>query len=320
MCKYNISVKKIVRHKILVSGCLIGLWVAGILLPSNTQISFASTTNPFIKNLRLPTSIFGYKKWDKNTCNRKKIVSKPESTTEATTEPTTVLTVEPTVKPSAAASTAPSQTTIPEWDILHSGYATYTGSGYSGGCALLDPISSDMEITALNPADYNSHGVKAALAGAYLEVEGPRGTTTVYVTDLYPEGSEGALDLCPTSFGKIGEISEGKIDIQWHIVKAPITGNLSYRIKEGSNPWWTAIQVRNHKYPVLKMEYYQNGSWINMEKMQWNHFVGTDIGTKSIKIRMTDINGEVVTDTIEPIPEDGVTSAYIVPGTVQFPN
>lgn len=203
---------------------------------------------------------------------------------------------------------------------LHSGYATYTGSGYSGGCALLDSIPSNMEITALNPADYNSYGVKAALAGAYLQVKGPKGTTTVYVTDLYPEGADGALDLCPTSFAKIGDMSAGKIDIQWKVVKSPVKGNVSYRIKEGSSQWWAAIQVRNHKYPVLKMEYYQNGKWINMEKMQWNHFVATNMGTGPITIRMTDIRNHVITDKIDSLPESGTSDAYIIPGNVQFPD
>lgn len=78
------------------------------------------------------------------------------------------------------------------YDDLHEGYATYTGSGYSGGAFLLDPIPSDMEITAINPADLNYGGVKAALAGSYLEVEGPKGKTIVYVTDLYPEGCSGS--------------------------------------------------------------------------------------------------------------------------------
>lgn len=61
------------------------------------------------------------------------------------------------------------------YNDLHEGYATYTGSGYSGGAFLLDPIPSDMEITAINPKDLNYGGVKAALAGSYLEVEGPKG-------------------------------------------------------------------------------------------------------------------------------------------------
>ena len=39
-----------------------------------------------------------------------------------------------------------------------------------------------MEITALNPYDYNIYDVEAALAGAYLEVTGEKGSTVVSVT------------------------------------------------------------------------------------------------------------------------------------------
>lgn len=206
------------------------------------------------------------------------------------------------------------------WDSTRSSYATYTGSGYSGGAALLDPIPSSMEITALDPTDYNYNGINAALAGSYLEVEGPKGKTTVYVTDLYPEGANGALDLCPTSFAKIGNMVDGKINIKWHVVKAPVKGMFSYRIKEGSNPYWAAIQVRNHKYPVVKMEFLKNGSWINMEKMPYNHFIGLNMGTGSIKIKITDIRGVSVTDTISNLPQYGNSEAYIVSGNVQLPD
>jgi expansin len=206
------------------------------------------------------------------------------------------------------------------WNDNHSGYATYTGSGYSGGAVLLDPIPSTMEITALNSNDLNYNGIKAALAGAYLEVQGPKGKTTVYVTDLYPEGANGALDLCPTSFAKIGNMSAGKININWHVVKAPITGMFSYRIKEGSSQYWAAIQVRNHKYPVVKMEFLKGSTWVNMEKMPYNHFVGNNMGTGPIKIRITDIRGKSVIDTIKSLPQSGNSSSYIVQGNVQLPD
>ncbi|MDA1475039.1 expansin EXLX1 family cellulose-binding protein [Bacillus changyiensis] len=202
----------------------------------------------------------------------------------------------------------------------HNGYATYTGSGYSGGAFLLDPIPSNMEITAINPRDLNYGGVNSALAGAYLQVEGPRGKTIVYVTDLYPEGHSGALDLSTNAFRKIGNMKDGIINIKWKIVKAPITGSLTYRIKEGSSRWWAAIQVRNHKYPVMKMEYNQDGKWIKMEKTRYNHFVGTHLGTRSLKVRITDIRGKVVRDIIPKLPKYGTSQAYTVRGRTQFPD
>ena len=214
----------------------------------------------------------------------------------------------------------PSNSAYPDWDQERSSYATFTGSGYSGGSALLDPIDPDMEITALNPYDYNCYGIEAALAGAYLEVTGEKGSTIVYVTDLYPEGAPGALDLCPKSFDKIGEMSKGKIDIKWRIVAAPVTGNVSYRIKEGSTTSWLAVQVRNHRYPVLKMECYTNNTWVDMKKMHWNHFVIENVDSTTPRIRITDIRGYVLEDVLGSIPVSGDTRpAYIIEGNVQFP-
>lgn len=209
----------------------------------------------------------------------------------------------------------------PGWDKVRSGYATYTGSGYEGGIALLDPIPSDMEIAAVNKPEFNSYGVQAALAGAYLEVTGPKGTTLVYVTDCYTEAFEGALDLCRISCDKLGDtnVPGGKIDLSWRIVAAPITGNFEYRILPASSKWWLAIQVRNHKYPVMKMEYYSNGEWIDLPKDRCNYFVIKNLDTSTPKIRLTDIRGNVVTDIVDSIPDDATDGCFI-PGNVQFPD
>jgi len=209
----------------------------------------------------------------------------------------------------------------PGWDRVRTGYATYTGSGYVGGIALLDPIPPDMEIVAVNKPEFNSYGVQAALAGAYLEVTGPKGTTVVYVTDCYTEALEGALDLCGISCDKIGDtnVPGGKIDITWRIVAAPIEGNFEYRILPASSKWWFAIQVRNHKYPVMKMEYFKDGEWLNIPKDRCNYFVINNLDTSTLKIRLTDIRGKVVTDTIDSIPEDLMDGCFI-PGNVQFPD
>ena len=213
------------------------------------------------------------------------------------------------------------QASAAAWSDWHTGYATFTSSGYSGGHAMLDPIPSNMEITALNEADYNSFGVSAALAGAYLEVKSPKGSTVVYVTDTYPGSPKGALDICPKSFAKLGDVSKGRVDLQWRVVKAPITGNFTYKVKTGSSQYWAAIQVRNHKYPVLKMEYYKNGKWNNMEKQPYNYFLATNMGLGTQTLRMTDIRGQVVTDTMPSLPvQGGDKPEYTVPGKVQFPN
>ncbi|WDM74852.1 expansin EXLX1 family cellulose-binding protein [Xanthomonas sp. NCPPB 1638] len=205
------------------------------------------------------------------------------------------------------------------WNSTFTGTATYTGSGYSGGALLLDPIPSTAFITALNPTQLNYGGVKAALAGASLEVTGPKGTATVYVTDLYPEGASGGLDLSPNAFAAIGNMADGRIPISWKVVRAPVSGNVQYRIKEGSSRWWAAIQVRNHAYPVVKFEVKQGTTWKSLQKMDYNHFLGEQLGNQPLVIRITDIRGKTITDTLAALYENGSPQAYFQAGNVQFP-
>ena len=74
---------------------------------------------------------------------------------------------------------------------VHTGEGTFYGGGYTGGHAMLDPVSHDYWIVAMNHYDYN----EAQLAGAYLEVTGELGTIKMLVTDELPEGKKGDLDL-----------------------------------------------------------------------------------------------------------------------------
>ncbi|CAE6696881.1 hypothetical protein CFBP1159_03180 [Xanthomonas arboricola pv. corylina] len=221
--------------------------------------------------------------------------------------------------PSAKTAAAADASKATGWSSTFTGTATYTGSGYSGGAVLLDPIPSNAFITALNPTQMNFGGVRAALAGAYLEVTGPKGKAVVYVTDLYPEGASGGLDLSPNAFAAIGDTVQGRIPISWKIVRAPTTGNVQYRIKEGSSRWWAAIQVRNHAYPVVKFEVKQGSSWKSLQKMDYNHFLGEQLGNQPLSIRITDIRGKAILDTIPALPEDGNKPVYFEPGHVQFP-
>ncbi|CAH0447759.1 Expansin-YoaJ [Ralstonia syzygii subsp. syzygii] len=225
---------------------------------------------------------------------------------------------------------ASNSTTTPAntWDSTFTGIATATGSGYSGGAFLLDPIAKNREITALNPAQANLGGIRAAMAGAYLRVQGPKGCTTVYVTDLYPEAASGGLDLSYNAFSKIGDLQQGRIPIRWKLIPGPVTGNVVYRIKEGSTIWWAAIQVRNHTYPVVKLEVFQGKAWVSLPKADYNHFVGTQLGDKPLVIRITDIRGRLLVDKLPPLLKDCTPKnankaspcdkPYFVQGNVQF--
>jgi expansin (peptidoglycan-binding protein) len=87
------------------------------------------------------------------------------------------------------------------------------------------------------------------------------------------------------------------VPISWTLVSPAISGPVSYRYKDGSSQWWCGIQVRNHRNPVAKLEVLTASGWMQLPRHDYNYFVsksGTGCGSE---IRITDIYGQVLTDS-----------------------
>lgn len=198
---------------------------------------------------------------------------------------------------------------------VHTGDGTFYGGGYVGGCAMLDPVSTDYWIVAMNLADYND----AQLAGAYLEVTGELGTINMLVTDLLPEGKKGDLDLYVDAFPLIAPPEKGRVPVSWKIVPLDTAENapVCYKYKEGTTQFWCGVQVRNHRYPITKLEYLgENGEFIEIKRRPYNYFESADMGKGPFTFRITDIYGQVIIDENIPLSTD---DSEIIPGHVQFP-
>lgn len=198
---------------------------------------------------------------------------------------------------------------------VHTGDGTFYGGGYEGGCAMLDPVSKDYWIVAMNLADYNN----AQLAGAYLEVTGELGTINMLVTDLLPEGKKGDLDLYTDAFPLIAPAEKGRVPVSWKIIPLDSADNapISYKYKEGTTEYWCGIQIRNHRYPVTMLEYLdENGEFIEIERRQYNYFESDSMGKGPFTFRITDIYGQVIIDENIPLSYD---DTEIIQGNVQFP-
>lgn len=197
---------------------------------------------------------------------------------------------------------------------VHYGEGTFYGGGYEGGCAMLDPISKeDYWVVAMNLADYNN----AQLAGAYIEVTGELGTINMLVTDLLPEGAKGDLDLYTDAFPLIASVEKGRVPVSWRIIPLDSAENapISFKFKEGSSEFWCGVQVRNHRYPVTKLEYLnEDGEYVELPRRHYNFFESDEMGAGPFTFRITDIYGQVIVDRDIPLVPDQVT-----PGHVQFP-
>ena len=198
---------------------------------------------------------------------------------------------------------------------VHTGEGTFYGGGYEGGCAMLDPVSRDYWIVAMNLADYND----AQLAGAYLEVTGELGPINMLVTDLLPEGKKGDLDLYVDAFPLIAPAEKGRVPVSWKIVSLDSAENapVSYKYKEGTTEFWCGIQVRNHRYPITRLEYLdENGEFQEIKRRPYNYFESDKMGAGPFTFRITDIYGQMIIDENIPLSYD---DTEIIQGHVQFP-
>lgn len=174
---------------------------------------------------------------------------------------------------------------------VHTGDGTFYGGGYEGGCAMLDPVSRDYWIVAMNLEDYN----EGQLAGAYLEVTGELGTINMLVTDLLPEGKKGDIDLYTDAFPLIAPAEKGRVPVSWKIVPLDSAADapVCYKYKEGTSQFWCGIQVRNHRYPITRLEYLdKDGNWVEINRRRYNYFESDKMGAGPFTFRITDIYGQ----------------------------
>jgi expansin (peptidoglycan-binding protein) len=100
------------------------------------------------------------------------------------------------------------------------------------------------------------------------------------------------------------------------VISPEITGPVQYHFKDGSNEWWTAVQVRNHRNPVVKFEYLSEAGWVAVPRTDYNYFVQTEpgMGPGPYTFRITDSYGNSLVDSGIPHEENGT-----VEGAAQFP-
>jgi expansin (peptidoglycan-binding protein) len=171
---------------------------------------------------------------------------------------------------------------------------TYTGEGTyydgdgSGNCGY--PAGPDVLYAAMNQEDYES----SRACGAYIRATGPDGVVTVRIVDRCPECAPGDVDFSPEAFDLIANPVDGRVPISWELVSGPAgLGNVQYVVKDGANPWWFAIQPRRHRNLVTSLEVDVAGSWVPLERLEYNYFVApSGLGAGPFRIRLTDVHGE----------------------------
>jgi expansin (peptidoglycan-binding protein) len=104
------------------------------------------------------------------------------------------------------------------------------------------------------------------------------------------------------------------VDVKWQFVPCAVSGPIAYHFKEGSNPYWTAIQIRNHRVPIAKVEAKKKGAWQTLKRVDYNYFLDeSGLGDGPYDLRVTSIEGKSIED-----PAIGFAEATTVAGASQL--
>lgn len=192
------------------------------------------------------------------------------------------------------------------------GRATYYELTGRGSCSFDPPREpADRMIAAVSGADY----AHAESCGACLSVAGPLGDVVVRVVDLCPGCRRGDLDLGREAFAQIAPLSAGRTKVTWHEVPCPVTGPVVYQVKPGSNPSWTAIQLRNHRHRVARLEARDaSGAYHAIARTDDNYFVARALGPGPYALRVSDVHGHALEDAAIAL------APAAQPGAAQFPS
>lgn len=191
------------------------------------------------------------------------------------------------------------------------GEATYydfaDGSGNCGFPATPD----DLMVAAMNDTDYAA----SAACGTCVRIDGPDGSVDVRIVDQCPECPEGHIDLSPSAFERIAPIEAGRVEISWEYISCPMQGDVVYHFNDGSNAWWTAVQIRNHRNAIATFEFERDGAFVEVPRVDYNYFVEeSGMGEGPFTFRITDVLGNTIEDSDIALLDDADA-----PGGTQFP-
>ena len=195
---------------------------------------------------------------------------------------------------------------------MHTGVATFYTTADGSGACLYDKNTADTNIAALNISDWAG----SAWCGACVDISGPNASTVrVRIVDECPDCSPGQLDLHPDAFAELAPTTAGRVPITWTFTACDVTGPVKYKFKDGSNPYWTAVQVQNSRLPIAKLESSADGTtWTEAARQDYNYFLNDKgFGTGMTQVRITAEDGQMLVDTLP-----AVQASLVANGQAQF--
>lgn len=205
-------------------------------------------------------------------------------------------------------------------------YDAANPTGGKGNSGYDVPSGSDLAgVTAINNVQWNG----SEASGAFLQVSGPKqregaAPIIVQVSDLLYERADG-LDLSAEAFTGVADPVDGVINIEYELVdpgdnfRTPYGYTIGQGIVAegiaGTNPYYAAVRLNNHRYPVESVEILnEDGGTTSMNRGSDNRFyldAGGLYGAQDL--RVTDTFGQQV--TLDDINITSGSEADVVTGT-----
>ncbi|MBQ8921863.1 MAG: hypothetical protein IJ060_06840 [Oscillospiraceae bacterium] len=213
---------------------------------------------------------------------------------------------------------------------------------YKTGCAGIDDYVADYHapVAAVTDELYNRY------AGGWIEIDYHGNKINAIIADAMPYADNqdrvmGDVDLDKDSFEALTGSTGGDLPITWKIIENPYADkeNMSLKLKSGTSQWWMQFQFLNSRYPIqyvtvegisLEKKCNEKGLFYGFfgltdeqEQAGQIHFGenGLGDGNGNYKVTLTDIYGNVVTDTyhIDLSNDRKLTEDTVIPLDVQFP-
>lgn len=156
--------------------------------------------------------------------------------------------------------------------------------------------------------------------GACVLLQTSAGSLTAHIVGLVGSspGASATFAIDPAGMAILvpGASSAYYYGVTWGFTACPGTAAIAFTFQAGSNPAYSAIMVRNAKYPVVKAEYLVGSTFVPLEPTNYNFWVAPlGMGVGPFTIRLTDMYGHVVVQT-----GVSLTPQLTFQGTVQFPS
>lgn len=201
----------------------------------------------------------------------------------------------PPAAPTPAETAKASEPPKPPAAVEKTGEAVYYDPQGRGACSLT--FNRTAAVASVPNVVYN----KIEACGQCLEISGPAGTAVVMVVDRCNNCADDMMVISKPGFDAIaGTSSKGREAIKWKPVRCDVQSNIELRIKKTSSEYWTAIQARNHRWPIKSMAFKRGGEWVEMTRSNDNYFVAEKgVGKGALTLRITATDGQTVEHTFE---------------------